>query len=61
MALDRRLLVPYSVSTGVPEGGRREIDGYVTSLQLQGVSQAAPCCSGPPLPMALTPPAPAAC
>ena len=34
--LDQRLRVPYSIGTGVPEGGDAEIDGYIHSLRVQG-------------------------
>ena len=34
--LDDRLRLPYSIGTGVPEGGDAEIDGYLQSLRIQG-------------------------
>jgi ectoine hydroxylase-related dioxygenase (phytanoyl-CoA dioxygenase family) len=34
--LDERLRVPYSIGTGVPEGGDAEIEGYLESLRVQG-------------------------
>jgi ectoine hydroxylase-related dioxygenase (phytanoyl-CoA dioxygenase family) len=35
-SLDERLRVPYSIGTGVPEGGDAEIAGYLESLRVQG-------------------------
>ena len=34
--LDQRLRVPYSIGTGVPNGGDAEIEGYIHSLRVQG-------------------------
>ena len=34
--LDQRLRVPYSIGTGVPNGGNAEIEGYIHSLRVQG-------------------------
>ena len=34
--LDQRLHVPYSIGTGVPNGGNAEIEGYIHSLRVQG-------------------------
>jgi len=34
--LDQRLRVPYSIGTGVPNGGDTEIEGYIDSLRVQG-------------------------
>ena len=34
--LDERLKVPYSIGTGIPEGGDGEIEGYLNSLRVQG-------------------------
>ena len=34
--LDQRLRVPYSIGTGVPNGGDAEIEGYIDSLRVQG-------------------------
>ena len=34
--LDPRLLVPYSIATGIPQGGDAEIEGYLRSIRLQG-------------------------
>ena len=34
--LDQRLRVPYSIGTGVPNGGNAEIEGYIHSLRAQG-------------------------
>lgn len=34
--LDERLSRPYSIGTGISEGGDAEIEGYLESLRLQG-------------------------
>ena len=34
--IDPRLLVPYSIGTGIPVGGEAEIQGYLRSIRLQG-------------------------
>ncbi len=34
---EARLLAPYSISTGIPQGGDAELQGYVHSIRTQGV------------------------
>lgn len=34
--LDERLKVPYSIGSGIPQGGDAEIEGYLQSLKIQG-------------------------
>ncbi len=34
--IDERLRLPYSIGTGIPQGGAAEIEGYLQSLRVQG-------------------------
>ena len=34
--VDDRLRLPYSIATGIPKGGDKEIEGYLQSLRVQG-------------------------